>query len=455
MSQFPFNTDDLKPRPSVFSVSKLQYLLRRSVEQSFGHVMVEGEVSSLTIYHRSGHAYFSLKDKDAVLRCVMWRDQVRRLRFPLEEGQQVICTGKVTVYERDGKLQMAVTRMELQGVGALQAAYRELAEQLRSEGLTEPANKKAIPLWPKVIGVVSSLQAAALRDILRTIDRRNHLAHVIISPTPVQGKTAASQIAEAIERLDRLAQADVIIVARGGGSVEDLWCFNEEVVARSIARCNTPIITGIGHETDRSIADLVADRAASTPTAAAELSARPRAQVTQDLHSLERSLQRAFERHIQNHQQRLHALREQLQDPRSLMQRKSQRFDELQHRAERALRDRISSDRAALSGLKESLIRHSPQNRLLRTRAELDRLMQRQDAAIKNKLKQSRLTLGHQAQRLDLLSPLSILGRGYSITSDAQGRAIRKASEVQTGDKIQVRLHRGHLLARVETLDHS
>jgi len=416
--------------------------------------MVEGEISNLNIYPSSGHAYFSLKDDGAVLNCVMWRDQVRRLKFRPENGQQVICTGKITVYERSGKLQLSVVRIEHAGVGALQAAYRQLAEKLRKEGLTDPNQKKELPLWPKTIGVVSSLQAAALKDILRTIYRRDQKAHVIIAPTPVQGDGAAPKIAQALKQLDQLALTDVILLARGGGSVEDLWCFNEEVVARAIANCDTPIVTGIGHETDTTIADLVADRAASTPTAAAELSVPLRSQLLKEWHKLESELHRGLYIHIEQKRRELSALSDRLQDPRSLMRRKSQEFDELQNRAELALRRRIRQEQAKLAGLNQDLMLHSPKSRFIQTRSDFINLVQRQETSILAKLAQSQLELGRCAERLDLLSPLSILGRGYSIATNQAGRAVRKSHDVAQGEKISIRLHEGTIGAIVETLDH-
>jgi exodeoxyribonuclease VII large subunit len=214
VSQFPFTDSESGQDAPPFTVSGLQRALRRDLERAYTRIQVEGEISNLTIHHLSGHAYFTLKDANAQLRCVMWRDQVRRLRFRPENGQQVICVGKVTVYERGGSMQLAVTRIEVHGVGALQAAYRQLAEKLRKEGSTAAENKKPIPVAPKTIGVVTSRQAAALRDILRTILRRNPRAHVIVAPTPVQGESAAPKIAQALQQLDSLKIADVIILGR-------------------------------------------------------------------------------------------------------------------------------------------------------------------------------------------------------------------------------------------------
>jgi len=442
-----------KKGPRILTVSELQRLVRGELERGWGRVFVAGEVSNLTIHGNSGHAYFTLKDHNAQLKCVMWRDNLRRVRFRLQEGQELIAQGKLTVYERSGSLQMSVNTLEVQGLGALQEAYRQLAEKLSQEGLTAPENKRALPVWPRRIGVVTSRQAAALRDVVRTILRRDPYATITISPTAVQGAQASSEIAAAIGLLDRHGTSDVILVVRGGGSVEDLWGFNEEPVARAIAACAIPVITGVGHETDTTIADLVADHAASTPTAAAELAVPVRRQIEARWCQLEARMHRALSARVQALTARLLRLSGRLRDPKALLHRRAQHIDELSLAAERAIGERMSVARRHLEDLRRRTERQSPARRLERMRSRLDLVDQRQHAALARRMERARTEHRRLTERLELLSPVAVLARGYAVVTDETRAAVRRAQDVASGDRLQVRLSEGHLNVVVTDVD--
>lgn len=454
MPQLPFGFQRRSPPedpperpagPRIFSVSELQRQLRGDLERSWPRLCVGGELSNLTIHRVSGHVYFTLKDSSAQLRCVMWREHAQRLRFELTEGQALIAQGRLTVYERSGQLQMSVVRLEVQGLGALQDAYRQLAAKLAAEGLTAPEAKRPLPLWPRRIGVVTSRQAAALRDVVRTILRRDPAATITISPTAVQGRGAAAEIARAISRLDRHGTSDVILVVRGGGSVEDLWAFNEEPVARAIAAASIPVVTGVGHETDTTIADLVADRAASTPTAAAELAVPVRAQVEAQWLALDRRLHRALHARIQALQTRLLRLAGRIRDPKALIHDRGQRLDELTSRAERAVRARHQHQRRRVEALTRRLERQSPARRLERMRARLELLGQRSTSGLARHLERARQRHCGLVERLELLSPVAVLSRGYAVVTNTAGAAVRRPADVAAGDRLDVRLADGQI----------
>ena len=439
--------------PRIYTVTEINRRLRGELERNHAKILVAGEVSNLTIHRVSGHAYFTLKDDAAQLSCVMWRDNVRRLRFDLEAGQEVIATGRVTVYERGGRLQLSVGAVELQGLGALQAAYRQLADKLRGEGLTADDRKRPLPLWPRCVGVVTSRQAAALRDVLRTILRRDPFAHVVLSPCAVQGTTAAQEIAEAVDRLDALRRCDVVLVVRGGGSVEDLWAFNEEPVARAIVACSSIVVTGVGHETDTTIADLVADRAASTPTAAAELAVPVRSELRQRWSAEEGRLHRAMSARIERLSRRLLESQSRLQDPRSAIRRRAQRIDDLALRAERRIGSRLVAETKRLRELTDRLEARSPHARVARMSARLDLLLSRSDAAVRRHVDRAARRHALLAGRLEGLSPVSILARGYAVVRDEAGRVVRSASDVAIQDELVVRLGAGRLKVSVDAID--
>ncbi|MBK8013728.1 MAG: exodeoxyribonuclease VII large subunit [Deltaproteobacteria bacterium] len=435
--------------PKVLTVSALQRLLRQEMEQAHGLVLVSGEISNFLVHARSGHAYFTLKDDAATLKCVMWGDNLVRLGRRPQDGQQVIARGRLTIYERASTVQLSVLHLEPQGLGALQIAFSRLVETLREEGLTDPGRKRPLPAYPRVIGVVTSRHGAALRDILRTILRRDPYAHIVLSFASVQGQGAAQEIVSALQRLDALGAVDVIILARGGGSIEDLWSFNEEIVARAVASTRAPVVTGVGHETDTTVVDLVADHRASTPTAAAEVVTPLRQRTRATWADLTHRLHRAMNARIGVASRRIMALEAKLRDPRAALRRRSQYVDDLATRAERAIRAALRRNAQRLSTLEHGLLRKDP---LLRTKAmahRLSALEARRDTALAQRLDRANTRLQFAIAQLESLSPLAVLARGYAIARDPTGRLLRRAVDVKVNDEIRIELAEGNIRAQV------
>ncbi len=437
----------------MFSVSGIVNRLRKDLEEGFGDVWVGGEISSFSIHPTSGHAYFSLKDQRAKLSCVMWRDNLVRLRFRPQRGHEVIVRGRITVYERGGQLQMNVLGVEPQGLGALQQEFMDRLAALRAEGLTAPERKRPIPPFPRVVGVVTSPGGAALRDVLRTLLRRDPRSHVIIAPAQVQGRSSALSIVAALDRLDALGRADVIILARGGGSLEDLWAFNEEPVARAVARCSVPVITGVGHETDTTIADYVADLRTSTPTAAAEHAVPRRSEVEARWLGLSARIGHAFQNRIDHLGRRLLRLENRLSDPSATIGRRAQYLDELTTRAERGLKRKTTLLQGRLQQLERRLAAAAPQHRVQGLAGRLDRLEARLHEAARRRVARSERSLAILCGRLESMSPLAVLARGYAIAQSEDGRVVRRAMDVERGERLSLRLAEGRALVRVEETD--
>lgn len=431
------------------TVSDLTRDIRRDLEGRYRAVLVTGEVSNLQIHHRSGHGYFTLKDESAQLRCMIPRSALARHRFRPRDGIEVLVRGRITVYQRGGQMQMQVEQMEPRGIGALQQAFLDRVEQLSREGLTDPARKQALPLFPRVLGIVTSKGGAALRDILRVARTRDRGLRIIISDARVQGVGSAQSVASAIERLDALGEADVIIVGRGGGSLEDLWAFNEEAVARAIAAARTPIITGVGHETDTTIADLVSDHRASTPTAAAEAAVLDRAELLDRWRGLEGRLHRAQRNLLERLSNRLLSLQTHLKDPEASLRARAQHLDELSLRAERSIKRRLEEERSFLQDLERRLGRQEARAALESWQVRLDLLESRLAHAIELRLSQAHSRFAVAVGQLESLSPLGVLGRGYALIQKRSGQVVRHANDVRPGEDIEITLSRGRLQARI------
>lgn len=447
----PREGDD-EPPQRIQSVSQIQNQLRRELEARYRRVSVRGEMSNLRV-PSSGHGYFSLKDRRAQLRCFMWQNDLARLPFRAGNGLEVVATGRLTVYDKSGDLQLQVEKLELHGTGALWEQFERLKRKLEAEGLMDPAIKKPLPAYPKRIGIVTSLAGAALRDVLRAIYRRDPLAHVVLADSKVQGRAVAFQIVSAIRRLDERGETDVIIVCRGGGSIEDLWAFNEEPVARAIAAAKTPIVTGIGHETDTTIADLVSDLRASTPTAAAERVAFERNAIAERIRRLEHRLHRVTNARVTKLSLELSRLERRLRDPSATIRRRAQTIDGLLGEAERHVTDRIDRDRRRLAALERKLEHASPAARIARASERLRAAEARHAIAGKRALETRRARLSASVLRLDALSPLAVLGRGYALVTAEDGRVVRAATDVTAGDRVDIRLSEGRIAARVEPSD--
>ena len=435
----------------VLSVSQLSQQLAAVMEERFPAVWIEGEISNFKVYG-SGHAYFTLKDEGAQLRCVLFRNRTRRIRFEPKDGLHVLAFGAVEVYAQRGEYQLVVELLEPKGLGALQLAFAQLKERLQAEGLFNPARKRPLPRFPRRIGIVTSPSGAALRDMLRVIGRRFGDIHIVVAPARVQGEGAAAEVAQGIRELNALGGVDVIIVGRGGGSLEDLWAFNDEMLARTIAASKIPVISAVGHEVDFTIADFVADVRAATPSNAAELVVKEKRAIVESLGDLEVRLRRGMRRTLAAHRERLERSqgRRVLTDPARPLRDLQRRLDDARARLRRAALAAVAGAerRVALAG--RSLRTLSPVARTVNGRRALTELQGRLERGAHRGLDRSRHALAGAAGRLDSLSPLAVLGRGYSLTRTSEGRIVRSWREVDAGDAVRVLLHEGSLDCRVD-----
>jgi exodeoxyribonuclease VII large subunit len=440
----------------VLTVSELSQQLRQALEQRFPAVWIEGEISNFKPY-ASGHAYFTLKDQGAQIRAVLFRNRVRRVRFEPRDGLHVLAFGAIEVYAPRGEYQLVVELLEPRGYGALQLAYEQLKARLAAEGLFDAARKRPLPRFPRTIGIVTSPTGAAIRDILRVIGRRFGELHIVLAPARVQGEGAAEDIARGIADLNRLGDVDVIIVGRGGGSLEDLAAFNEEPVARAIVGSKAPVISAVGHEVDVTIADFVADLRAPTPSAAAELVVREKQLVLDTVGDLGARLERAMRRALERDRVHLGRLagRRVLVDPLRPLRDWQRRLDDATRRLHRAVRSRLREASRRHEAATAGLRRGSPIARLAGQRRRHQELHRRLQGDIRQRLGHERQRLRAIAGRLHSLSPLGVLARGYSLTRLENGDVVRAARQAPTGTRVDVLLHEGRLTCRVDTsVDH-
>jgi exodeoxyribonuclease VII large subunit len=435
----------------VWTVRELVAAVRTHIERDYGDTWVEGEISNFRA-HDSGHLYFTLKDRSSQLSAVMFRSQARLLRFRPEDGMQVVARGRVTIYEDRGQLQISLEYLEPKGAGALQIAFEQLKAKLEAEGLFDAAAKKAIPALPGRIGVVTSPQAAALRDILNILQRRHHSASVLIYPAQVQGETAADEVRAGIRHFNQAQNVDVIVVARGGGSAEDLAAFNDEALARAVAASRIPVISAVGHETDVTIIDFVADLRASTPSAAAEMVIRSRQEIEEQARSLLQRLEKGLRYHLLMARQSLTALAQHGAFGRmmDLIHRGQQRVDDLGYRLAHAERDALEGCRRRLEIL-SGAIRHYDARRILAGMGkELDARTAVIVSATRELLRQRRARFEHCLGQLEALSPTAILERGYALVFDPSGKLLLDSGGVRSGEEISARLARGTVIAIVK-----
>lgn len=435
-------------RPDVLTVTELTRRIRRLLEQEIGSVVVEGEISNWRVA-ASGHAYFVLKDADASIRCVMFRSAATRLRFAPADGRKVEVRGRVSVYEARGEYQIIVEGMAEQGLGALFEAFLRLKERLEKEGLFDPERKKPLPFLPRRIGVITSPTGAAIRDILNVLGRRFANLHVLLWPVRVQGEGAAREIAHALREMDKRQLADVIICGRGGGSLEDLWAFNEEIVARALYASRTPVISAVGHETDFTIADFVADLRAPTPSAAAELVVRNQAELRERLQSLDRRVEQAAVSRVRYQRSRLDGLMQSytLEEPRFRLQQLQQQLDDWTARIATRTHDSVQRGRERLDALYERLglaaggAARAAVTHLAEHRRRLDRAAGEQAARTK-------LRLDALLESLDILGPQATLERGYSMVIRRRtGEIVRAPGQVSVNDPLNIHTAGGLLPA--------
>lgn len=437
------------PSPQVFTVSQLNRQARVLLESHFDFVWVEGEVSNFAA-PSSGHWYFSLKDADAQVRCAMFRNRNQRLRFTPESGDHLRLRCRVSLYEGRGEFQLIAEHIEHAGEGALQIAFEKLKARLFAEGLFDPDRKQRLPESVSHLGVITSPTGAAIHDILTVLERRCPAIEVSILPVAVQGEAAAGEICAAIARANQLhangeIHLDALIVGRGGGSLEDLWAFNEESVARAIAASDLPIVSAVGHEVDFSIADMVADHRAPTPSAAAELLSPDQKEWLVRLGQLEQALGQAIRRKLADASKELAHLQQRLKHPGAQLREQSQRLDELEQRLLLAQRNAFDRRRQELALLESRLRASSPSARLQQLRGELSSRQNRLETAIHRRLDQARAQLGQLSGVLQSLSPQATLARGYAIVLDQNGRVVTDAQDVATGQQLRTRLARGEI----------
>lgn len=435
----------------VFTVTRPNSAVRMILEQDLGLVWLTGELSNLAM-PSSGHWYFSLKDLGAQVRCAMFKGNNRRVAFRPQDGMQVLVQARVSLYEPRGDYQLIIESMQPAGDGVLALRFEELKRRLGAEGLFDEGRKRPLPREPRAVGLVTSATGAALHDMLTVLKRRAPDLPVFIYPTQVQGSAAIGQIVAAIALANRRAEVDVLIVGRGGGSLEDLWCFNEEVVARAIANSAIPVISAVGHEVDVTISDFAADLRAPTPSAAAELVAPDQSARAQRLAHLWQRLVQAMNRHQTAARHGFVLLQKRLdhQDPKRRLEQQSQRLDELSARLQQLLNQRLHQGERRLANLELRLQAKSPERLLAIGRRRHQLAQERLYALITKRQDQASHRLAMLTARLDGVSPLATLGRGYSITRTQSGDVINRAAQVNAGQTLVTTLAEGHLQVRVE-----
>jgi exodeoxyribonuclease VII large subunit len=445
--------DSVPPRPRrrIITVSQLTSMIRALLEEQVGEVWVEGEISNCRVWN-TGHMYFTLKDGDAQVRAVMFRTALRYLRFKPEDGLHVIARGHLNVYAPKGEYQISCEHMEPHGLGALQLAFDQLKKKLQAEGLFDTARKRSLPALPRKIGIVTSLDGAALRDIIKVLRRRHPNAHLVIRPARVQGDDAAPEIIQGLRAIARVPGVDVIIAARGGGSVEDLWAFNEERVARAIAACPVPVISAVGHETDVTIADFVADLRAPTPSAAAEMVVAAKDEFCSRIERLNHRLSAVARSGLQRRRAALHTVtaRRGFAGWQARVAMHGRRAAELAHQLRRAALARISRRDREYRAIQERLESHDLRRRLATIRGRLQAADGRLSAVAIRSRDRADSTFRVLAGRLENLSPLGVLARGYAVCwNDDHSKVIRDAARVDPGSIVHVTLHKGEISCEV------
>jgi exodeoxyribonuclease VII large subunit len=448
MTQFQFN---LAPERKIWTVRELTARIRDQFARHFSDIWVEGEISNCK-EAQSGHFYFTLKDAKAQVRCISFRNQFRLLKFRPEDGLHVTVRGSISVYEPRGEYQIYVEHIEPVGLGALQSAFEQLKKRLEAEGLFDPARKKRLPLLPRRIGLITSPHGAAVSDLVRILRRRFHGVCITLYPVPVQGPGAAAEIAEAVNFFNSKNLVDVLIVARGGGSLEDLWAFNEESVARAIAASSIAIVSGVGHETDFTICDFVADVRASTPSAAAELVVQTRREFDKQIADLRQSLAQRMSYALLHYKHRLQefAGHRSLRRPVDLLRQARQRTDDLTAQLAGGLRGRLELARRRFTIAKTRVVAFDLRSRVFSLRMHLEKGTGELNLRIEQRIRLKREHLDRLRLQLEERSPLRLLERGFAIAYDHAGNVLRSAEQVSVGDTVSIQLARGLLTTEVK-----
>lgn len=437
--------------PAIFTVSRLNQTVRLLLEHEMGQVWISGEISNFT-QPASCHWYFTLKDDTAQVRCAMFRNSNRRVTFRPQHGQQVLVRANITLYEPRGDYQIIVESMQPAGEGLLQQKYEQLKAKLQAEGLFDLQYKKSLPSPAHCVGVITSKTGAALHDILHVLKRRDPSLPVIIYPTAVQGDDAPGQIVRAIELANKRNECDVLIVGRGGGSLEDLWSFNDERVARAIFASRIPVVSAVGHETDVTIADFVADLRAPTPSAAAEMVSRNQQELLRQIQSVQQRLGMAMDYFLANRTRRLTLLHHRLQQqhPQLRLARQQTALERLQQRMNLAIDSQIKRTNKRQVRLLQRLNQQNPQPRIHRVQSRIQHLEHRLAEHVHSRLSAMRERFGNAVTHLEAVSPLSTLARGYSVTTVTDGKVLKKVKQVKTGDVMTTRLEDGWVKSEVK-----
>ena len=437
--------------PAIFTVSRLNQTVRLLLEHEMGQVWISGEISNFT-QPASGHWYFTLKDDTAQVRCAMFRNSNRRVTFRPQHGQQVLVRANITLYEPRGDYQIIVESMQPAGEGLLQQKYEQLKAKLQAEGLFDLQYKKSLPSPAHCVGVITSKTGAALHDILHVLKRRDPSLPVIIYPTAVQGDDAPGQIVRAIELANKRNECDVLIVGRGGGSLEDLWSFNDERVARAIFASRIPVVSAVGHETDVTIADFIADLRAPTPSAAAEMVSRNQQELLRQIQSVQQRLGMAMDYFLANRTRRLTLLHHRLQQqhPQLRLARQQTALERLQQRMNLAIDSQIKRTNKRQVRLLQRLNQQNPQPRIHRVQSRIQHLEHRLAEHVHSRLSAMRERFGNAVTHLEAVSPLSTLARGYSVTTVTDGKVLKKVKQVKTGDVMTTRLEDGWVKSEVK-----
>ena len=437
----------------IYSVSRLNSEIRYLLEGSFPLLWLEGEISNLAT-PRSGHAYFSLKDAHAQVRCALFRGKRQLLRFQPEDGDQVLVRARISLYEARGEFQLIIEHMEPSGEGALQRAFEELKNKLSREGLFDTDRKQALPAYPKKIGVITSPTGAALRDILHVLKRRAPGLPIVVYPAAVQGEQAPSELTRALQFAEQRAECDVLILARGGGSLEDLAAFNDEALARTVAKTTIPVISAVGHEVDFSITDFVADLRAPTPSAAAELATPDLSRFDETLEKQLLRLRRSLHHRMEVTNSQLHLLRQKLQllHPAGRLRQQQQQLDDLDSQLVKEINDQLKHRQQAINYLSIRLKNLAPKKKIQALRTQCQQIQRQLQQTARIQLEQKQVRVAALARELNAISPLQTLVRGYSITQLAEdGTIIRSAESVQPGLKIETQLHEGVIISTVDS----
>lgn len=436
---------------SIFTVSRLNQTVRLLLEQEMGHVWISGEISNFT-QPSSGHWYFTLKDDTAQVRCAMFRNSNRRVTFRPQHGQQVLVRANITLYEPRGDYQIIVESMQPAGEGLLQQKYEQLKAKLQAEGLFDQQYKQPLPSPAHCVGVITSKTGAALHDILHVLKRRDPSLPVIIYPTAVQGDDAPGQIVRAIELANARQECDVLIVGRGGGSLEDLWSFNDERVARAIFNSAIPVVSAVGHETDVTIADFVGDLRAPTPSAAAEIVSRNQLELLRQIQHGQQRLEMAMDYYIANRSRRFTQVfhRLQQQHPQLRLARQQAVLERLRQRMNVALENKIKQANQRQQRVSQRLNQQTPQPRIYRAQTRIQQLEYRLAENIRARLSEQRERFGNVVTHLEAVSPLSTLARGYSVTTATDGKVLKQTKQVKAGDVLTTRLSDGWVESEVK-----